>query len=316
MNKKILAAGLILGMLSTALPITFNIAESAVNNKLTTMPSVNPEISTSTSNETNWYYLSADDKYGKFFEPDSVKVVKKVKTSDGRDIPIEIEAWTKTTYTYEGAALTIDNYDLKSILPDPKMLSYSIALLRINPQNRTIQYAREDFYDSYGRITWSTTDEKIKEINVQSFDEVFYAAIVDEVFNQGEMNRKNAKDRWIDLWSDTDTEGDTTTVTADTTTMRLKGSNLILWEWQETKNSAGKVVEIKFMKKAVNLSQGTEKISTGDVWTPHSGWSDLKDEYGGAYRMIHGDQPEYKGLVRLRAFAKGYSTWVNRYSID
>ena len=272
---------------------------------------------TSTQSESSWFYLSADDKYGKFFEPDSVKVVKKVTTSSGREIPTEIEAWTKTTYTYEGAAMTIDNYDLKSILPDPKMLSYSIALLRINPQNRTIQYAREDFYDSTGRLTWSTTDEKIKEINVQSFDEVFYAAIVDEVFRQGEMNRKNAKDRWIDLWTATDDEGNTTTVTADTTTMRLKGSNLILWEWQETKNPSGKVIEIRFMKKAVNLSQGTEKISMGDIWTPNgAGWNNLEDENGGAYKMIRGDAPEYKGLVRLRAFAKGYSTWVNRYSID
>ena len=307
MNRKILATGLILGVLSISFPMTSNFV-SAANKQA---------VSASTKNETSWYYLSADDKYGKFFEPSSVKVVKKVTTSTGKEIPTEIEAWTKTTYTYEGAALTIDNYDLKSILPDPKMLSYSIALLRINPQNRTIQYAREDFYDPNGRITWSTSDEKIKEINVQSFDEVFYAAIVDEVFRQGEMDRKNAKDRWIDLWKATDNEGNTTTVTADTTTMRLKGSNLILWEWQETKNPAGKVIEIKFMKKAVNLSQGTEKISSGDVWTPQSaGWNNLKDENGGAYRMIHGDAPEYKGLVRLRAFAKGYSTWVNRYSID
>ena len=213
--------------------------------------------------------------------------------------------------------LTIDNYDLRSILTDPKMLSYSLALLRINPQNRTIQYAREDFYDANGKLTWSTTDEKIKEINVQSFDEVFYAAIVDEVFRNGEMDRKNAKDRWIDLWNATDENGNTTTVTADTTTMRLKGSNLILWEWQETKNAEGKVIEIRFMKKAVNLSQGTEKISTGDVWTPQSaGWNTLEDENGGAYKMIRGDAPEYKGLVRLRAFAKGYSNWVSRYSID
>ena len=315
MNRKILTASLVLGVLTMTFP-TISDAAGSKNTKQTVTTSNKQTITASTKFETNWYYLSADDKYGKFFEPDSVKVVKKVTKSDGKDVPTEIEAWTKTTYTYEGAELTIENYDIKSILPDPSMLAYSIALLRINPQNRTIQYAREDFYDASGRVTWSTTDEKIKEINVQSFDEVFYAAIVDEVFRQGEMNRKNAKDRWIDLWQATDDNGNTTTVTADTTTMRLKGSNLILWEWQETKNSVGKVVEIKFMKKAVNLSQGTEKISNGDVWTPSAGWDNLKDEYGGAYRMIHGDAPEYKGLVRLRAFAKGYSTWVNRYSID
>ncbi len=306
MNRKILAASLILGTLTISSPL---ISYAATNNQL--------PAKTSEQQETKWFYLSADDKYGKFFEPDSVRVVKKVTTSGGKDIPTEIEAWTKTTYTYEGAAMTIDNYDLKSILPDPKMLSYSLALLRINPQNRTIQYAREDFYDANNKVTWSTTDEKIKEINSQSFDEVFYAAIVDEVFRQGEMDRKNAEDRWIELWQAADDEGNMVTVTADTTTMRLKGSNLILWEWEVTKNPENKVIAIRFMKKAVNLSQGTEKISSGEVWTPQGGgWNPLEDENGGAYKMIRTDSPEYKGLYRLRAWAKGYSTWVNRYSID
>ena len=80
-----------------------------------------------------------------------------------------------------------------------------------------MQYAREDFYDENGKLTWSTSDEKIKEINSQSF----YAAILDEVFRQGEMARKNATDRWIESWQNTDSEGYTTKVTADTTTMRL-----------------------------------------------------------------------------------------------
>ena len=312
MNNKFLAAGLIIGALTITLPINSEIAIAANQPSATSNNKSN-----STNKQINWYYLSADDKYAKYFDPDSVKVIKKVTTDDGKEIPTEIQAWTKTTYSIEGAQLTINNYEINSILPNPQMLSYSLALLKINPQNRTIQYAREDFYDSNNKITWSTTDEKIKEINSQSFDEVFYAAIVDEVFRQGEMERKNAKDRWIELWNVVDDEGNTTVVTADTTTMRLKGSNLIVWEWQSTKNAKGDVIEIRFMKKAVNLSQGTEQIKRGDVWTPQSaGWNNLKDEYGGSYRMIHGDEPDYKGLVRLRAFAKGYSNWVNRYSID
>ena len=309
MNKKVLAAGLIVSIMTMTLPLVSNTAFAASQTKTTAVQSQ--------TNEPAWYFLSADDKYGKFFEPESVKIVKKVETADGKSVPTEIEAWTKTTYTYEGAKMTIQNYDLQSILKEPSMLSYSLALLRINPQNRTIQYAREDFYNAQGKVVWSSAENKIKEINSQSFDEVFYAAIVDEVFRHGEMDRKNAQDRWIELWQSTDEEGNVTKVTADTTTMRLKGSNLILWEWQETRTADDKPIEIRFMKKAVNLSQGTEKISSGDIWTPQTRtWNDLEDEYGGAYRMIHGDSPEYKGLVRLRAFAKGYSTWVNRYSID
>ena len=279
--------------------------------------------------DTQWYWLKSDDKYSKFFDPDSVKVVKKARVikrstnSDGeelkteRDIPTEIEAWTKTSYTYEGAAETIKNYGITSTLPDPKVLSYSLALFRINPQTRTIQYAREDFYNARGQIIWSKADQRIKEINSQSFDEDFYAAIVDEVFQQGEVERKNAKDRWMDLWTYTDSNGYTTNVTADTTTMQMKGTNLILWVWQEKKNSEGKTVEIKFMKKAVNLPQGTEKTTLCEIWTPATKtFRDFTEENDGGYRMIKTNDPDYKGLVRLRAYAKGYSNWVTRYSIS
>ena len=190
----------------------------------------------------DWYWLDSNEKYSKYFNPDSVVVNKKVVTRDGREIAIEIEAWTKTTYSYEGAAETIKNYELKNILPDPKSLSYSLALIRVNPQNRTLQYVREDFYNPQDQVVWSKAEGRVVEINSQKFDEEFYCAIVDEVFRMGERDRKRApaSERWLDLWTYTDAEGTTTSLSADTTTMRLKGSNLVLWEWQVTKNSDGK----------------------------------------------------------------------------
>ena len=266
----------------------------------------------------DWFWLDSNDKYSKYFDPDSVTVKKRVVTSDDREIAIEIEAWTKTTYSYNGAAETIKNYGIANILPDPKNLSYSLALLRVNPQNRTLQYVREDFYNDSDQVVWSKEEGRIKEINTRSFDEEFYCAIVDEVFQMGERDRKRAptEERWIDLWSYTDSNGATTTLSADTTTMRLKGANLILWEWQVTKDSNGKTLEIRFMKKAVNLTQGTEVIKDGQIWTPNNSWQELKDEYDGAYRMIASDEPDYKGLVRLRAYVKNNSRWVSRYSLD
>lgn len=267
--------------------------------------------------ETNWYWLSSNKKYSKFIAPETVVVLRRAQTRDGRDIPTEIEAWTKTTYTFDGAKETIKNYNIASILPDPKKLSYSLALLKINPQNRTLQYLREDFFDGADRVIWSKGEGRIKEINSQSFDEDFYAAAVDEVFNLGELDRKGAKDRWIELWTFTNTKtGDTTTVTGDTTTMRMRGANLILWQWQETKNSKGQISEIRFTKKTVNLSQGTERIAAGSVWNLSTRrWSEFNDESGGIYRMIKNDEPDYKGLIRLRAFVKGYPNWVHRYEI-
>ncbi len=267
--------------------------------------------------ESEWYWLASNNKYTKYFAPISVNVLKQAMTETGKEVPTEIEAWTKTTYTLAGATETIKNYGISNILPNPKVLAYSLALLKINPQTRTVQYAREDFYNAQNKVLWSKTEGRVKEINSQAFDEDFYAAIVDEVFRQGEVARKKAADRWIELWTFTSSDGVTTTVTADTTTFQLKGTNLIFWEWQETKSSNKKVTEIRFMKKSINLNQGTERMISGEVWTAsNKRWKELEDDYGGAYRMIRNDDPDYKGLVRLRAFAKGYSTWVKRYAIS
>ena len=66
----------------------------------------------------------------------------------------------------------------------------------------------------------------------------------------------------------------------------------------------------------IKIPNGTESIKGGRVWTPTNAWHDLVDEHDGAYRMIKGDEPDYKGLVRLRAYAKSNSRWICRYSLD
>lgn len=262
-----------------------------------------------------WYWLSSDSKYTKLFDPASVKVIREVAAKRGK-VATEIEAWTKTTYSYEGAAETIKNYDIADILPNPAQLSYSLARVRVNPQNRTIIYLQENFYNADNKVIWSKAEGHEKEITSQEFDEDFYTAIIDEVFRQGETERRMADDRWITLYEDKTVDGAITHVTADTTTMRMKDTNLVLWEWLEHKDAAGSVVEIKFMKKSVNLAKGTERIVTGKYWSPNTGWQELVDDMDGKYRAISESGAEYKGLMRLRAFARGYSTWVNRYALD
>lgn len=262
-----------------------------------------------------WFWLYSDDKYSKFIDPVSVVVTHTAKTKDGR-VPTEIQGWIKTGYSYAGAAETIANYEIKNVIPNPAQLSHSLAQVSISPQNRTIQYLKENFYDFSGKVIWSKLDGRVKEITSQEFDEDFYAAIVDEVFRRGEMDRCKAKDRWIDLWSETNAQGIKTSVTADTTTMRLKGDNLILWEWLQREDAKGNVLEIKFMKKAVNLPNATERVVVLNYWSPGTNWEIIEDDMNGAYRLIQEKDAEYKGLTRLRAFAKGYSTWVKRYSLE
>lgn len=262
-----------------------------------------------------WYWLSSDDKYSKFYDPTSVVVTHSAATTHGQ-VATEIAAWTKTSYSYAGAEETIAAYGLQKLIPDPAKFAYSLAEVVINPQNRTLQYAKEEFYDASGKVLYSHVDGRLKEITSQEFDEAFYDVIVDAVFAVGEVKRAKADDRWITLWESTTPDGVRTHATADTTTMRMKGENLIFWKWTETKDGTGRVTEIKFQKAAENLPQGTERIIRGTYWTPAGGWKKLEDDADGAYRMIPAKSVEYKGITKLRAYAKGYSMWLNRYSIE
>lgn len=263
---------------------------------------------------TDWYWLSSDEKYSNFFDPASVVATASVETARGR-VPTEIEAYIKTGYSYGGAQETIAAYGIGEVIPDPAQLAFSVALLKVNPQNRTVQYMKEDFYDASGRVLWSHTDGREKEINSKSFDEQYYDAIVDHVFHQHELERRVAQDRWQDLWT-SEVDGLTTTAIADTTTMRRKGDNLIYWEWDTVKNVAGDTLEIKFLKKAVNLPQGTERIVAARYWSGQTGWKDMEDDMGGAYRLIKSGMPQADGLTVLRLYAKDHAAWVDRYRID
>ena len=263
-----------------------------------------------------WVWLSSNDKYSKFYAPVSVRVTQSVMPA-GKEKPVatEITAEIKTTFSYGGAEETIRNYKIGHVITNPGQLSYSVAQVRVVPQSRLLQYINETFYDASGKVLWSKGMGTEKEMTSQQFDEEFYAAIVDTVFHQGEMERLRADDRWILLWTDETVAGIKTQVTADTSTMRRTGDNIIFWAWTEVRSADGKAIEIKFDKRAVNLPQGTERIVTGRYWSPVDGWQPLDDGYEGAYRMIMRDGPEGRGLVRLRAFADGYQMWLSRYQL-
>lgn len=262
--------------------------------------------------KAEWYWISSDAKYSKFFAPARVRVVTNIN-----NVPTRIEAWTKTNYSYAGAKETIDNYGITAAIPDPATLSYSLGRVEINPQNRTIEYAQEIFYDANDKPIWSKdyTKRTVKEINSQSFDEDFYDNIVDQVFSQGEVDRKNAADRWLLLWQASSVDGANTNCFADTTTMRQHGDNTVLWTWEETKNAAGAVTEIKFNKKTYNLLQGTEKVISYSYWNAASGWSDLSSELDGHYYSIVPDTNEDIGAGILQGYIENHKTWVNRYAI-
>ena len=268
--------------------------------------------------EQQWYWLASDDNYSKYYDPESVVVTRTVETAHGQ-VPTEIQVWTKTSYSYGGAKDTLAAYGLSDKYPDAAKLNFSTAQLVIRPQFRTVQCIAEHFYDKNGEVIWSEANPaaKEKEINSQNFNEDFYAAAVDQAFHQSrEMERVNAKNRWLTVFDSTSPDGVYTHIKVDTSTMRMQGSNLVFWQRQEVKDSNGQVMEIKFMKMAVNLPQATEKAVAGQYWTPSGGWKSLEAAIDGQYRMVSRTSEEYRYILELRNYVENHSAWVHRYGLE
>ena len=268
--------------------------------------------------EQQWYWLASDDNYSKYYDPESVVVTHTVETAHGQ-VPTEIQVWTKTTYSYGGAKDTLAAYGLSDKYPDAAKLNFSTAQLVIRPQFRTVQCIAEHFYDKNGEVIWSEANPaaKEKEVNSQNFNEDFYAAAVDQAFHQSrEMERVNAKNRWLTVFDSTTPDGVYTHIKVDTSTVRMQGSNLVFWQWQEVKDSNGQVMEIKFLKMAVNLPQATEKAVACQYWTPSGGWKSLEAAIDGQYRMVSRTSEEYRYILELRNYVENHSAWVHRYGLE
>lgn len=263
------------------------------------------------NDSAEWYWISSDDKYSKFYAPGKVQVLR----SFG-NIAVQISAWIKTTYSPGGAQETLNNYGIKDI--NPGQLAYSLAEVEVNPQNRTLAYLNESFYDKDDNKLWEKVYSPVrpKEMNSQEFDEDFYCYIVDSIFNQGENERRKADDRWLQLWQDAPNGGGVVYSMADTSTMRLKGQNIIFWEWQEKKSSASEVESIIFQKKAVNIPMYTEKVIRVMTWNATTGWKDITNTTDGMYHVIEAGTNSEKALKALKAYEGGHESWIKRYSLD
>jgi hypothetical protein len=263
------------------------------------------------NDSAEWYWISSDDKYSKFYAPGKVQVLR----SFG-NIAVQLSAWTKTTYSPAGAQETLNNYGIKDITPG--QLAYSLAEVEVNPQNRTLAYLNESFYDKDDNKLWEKVYSPVrpKEMNSQEFDEDFYCYIVDSIFSQGENERRKADDRWLQLWQDAPNGGGVVYSMADTSTMRLKGQNIIFWEWQEKKSSASEVESIIFQKKAVNIPMYTEKVIRVMTWNATTGWKDITNTTDGMYHVIEAGTNSEKALKALKVYEGEHESWVKRYSLD
>ena len=267
--------------------------------------------------DEGWYWLNSDAKYSKFFAPQEVRVIKSLNIAGMENpIPTVIQGWVKTGFSYGGAQETIANYGIQDIVPDPAALACSLALVEVNPQNRTLRYLEEDFYDSKGNVIWSNhTPRSEKEMNSQQFDETFYAAIVDVVFGMDELARLTSPARWIELWKARLPGGGEESAIADTSTMRIKGEQLFYWEWVTKKDAQGNTEEVEFRKRVLNVPMGTVSTKDGKTWTAKAGWQSL-EETDLTFHGIPANSKEYPGLLRLRDYTAENLAWLYRASLE
>ena len=263
-------------------------------------------IHTASAADSEWYWINSDDKYSKYF---SMTRINTISTENG--VPTCIEDWIKTGYAPGGAAETISN--MKLPIDDPNQLSYSLALVRMNPQQRTLWYMEEIFYDHNGKALYTLRHQTpiIKEINSQSFDEKFYAMIVDRVFNKGEGGRLIAKDRWLTLW-----QNGSGTSSADTATLRQIGDSVFVWLWQENKNADGQTASINFMKKEYNLKNMTAATLKNNYWGYDTGWIDKTSQTDKTMHSIIPESTEDAEFAQIKQYAAANAAWATRYQPD
>lgn len=261
--------------------------------------------SVSFADDSEWYWISSDDKYSKYFSMTRITTV-----SSQNNIPTCVEDWIKTGYAPGGAAEAISN--MKLPIDDPNKLTYSLARIQINPQERTLRYMEEIFYDKDGNALYTLkyTNPIVKDINSQSFDEKFYAMILDRVFNKGEGGRLISKERWLTLWDNA--SGDSA---ADTATMRQIDNDIFVWIWQENKDSAGNVTSIQFMKKQYNVKSLTAATLKYHFWSAQTGWMDKTASVEGEHSIIP-ESTEDVEFGKIKAYAAKNPSWVFRYQLN
>lgn len=251
-----------------------------------------------------WYWISSDSKFSKFFNPGEVKVIAQ---QDG--IPTLIQDYIKTSYSAAGAAETIQAMKLN--IKNPADLSYSIAKVWVNPQNRTISYMEETFYNKDGKALYKNipAQPRHKPINSQAFDEKFYTYIVDQVYHQGETKYLNSPQRWLTIWDNG--SGDNA---ADTSTMYQIKNNVITWLWRNNK-TGGKVTSIIFAQKEFDLKNNSVRTLYEYKWTPDTNWQTVISTPDTKMRPVKAKTVEGEEFAKIRSFALRNPIWTYRYQL-
>lgn len=114
----------------------------------------------------DWCWIYSDDKYGIFFDAESVKYGYNRNNN-------EVLYWQKTVYTQEGANIEATRCNDDRFYD----LGYSISQNKIHFNSRTIEIFSVVYYDTFGNVISTDNSYESTVIYPDSIGDVIYRCI-------------------------------------------------------------------------------------------------------------------------------------------
>ncbi|MBP2659144.1 MAG: hypothetical protein H6Q69_2176 [Firmicutes bacterium] len=265
--------------------------------------------------EPNWYWYYSSEYITQFCDMNSIKIIRDYNGNIDK-----IEAWVKTTYSYEGAQDTIKGYELTSV-PNINQLSYSLEKICIKPQTRKIASKQEVFYNSEGSSLWSNEHQDYSLnwniVSPNSSNEREFSIIVDEVYNSGKLIEfekwKDGNGRWIGLSSKNTDEGSVQNTWFDSMSIILDNDRVFFWTFHKDIKD-GITVTKNYNRWVYDINCNTMQLITMSVWEKDRGLIlDNKTVTGKASSIIPESSGEY-WTSTIKKYINDNRDYINRYS--
>lgn len=137
----------------------------------------------------NWEWFDANDNFGKYLDIESIKINRSIYTKSIESV----DAWVKLAYSYAGAVVEVDGYDVLKKKINPADLSYSLLQLSLDPQNGKVTRKQIVFYDKDGNSLGSVSKSLTVYADSNSLYGEFYYRIMDKATqrNDYKMYKEN-----------------------------------------------------------------------------------------------------------------------------
>lgn len=260
--------------------------------------------------ETNWQWIESDDNYSKFIAPESIEIHR-----DSYNNKLNyIEVWAKNIYSFSGAKEISNLYDL-NISPDK--LSYSIAKLKLYPQDNKIVINDIAFYGKNKDILTILKKENV----YYSFFHKNYAAFLyytlDKIADNNEYARFKSKDRYLHIASNENTNIGRLDVYLDTVAITNQGDFLKCYVWEIISNN----LQPENYGKTLTLYKiyNNSKITSQTIYFKTNKIEKFMNEIPYEYRKeelvdFYPDSTGQKTMDKIKSYFYQNFDWTNRYN--